>query len=106
MKYAYATLCVLGVLLPYGALLPWLLDNGLSIGAFVSDAGATSISAMAWLDVMVSAVALLFFIFAESRRLGMSTWWAPAVGTFLVGVSLGLPLFLLLRELQFERQKP
>ena|SRR5690554_1172043 len=106
MKYVYGTLCVLGVVLPYGALLPWLLDNGLSIGAFVSEAGATSIGAMAWLDVLVSAVALLFFIFVESRRLKMAAWWAPALGTFIVGVSLGLPLFLLLRELHLERQKP
>lgn len=81
MKYVYGTLCVLGILLPYGALLPWLLENDLSIGAFVRDAGATSVGVMAWLDVLVSAAALLFFIFAESRRLRMSAWWAPAVGT-------------------------
>lgn len=105
MKYVYGALCVLGVLLPYGALIPWLLENGLSIRGFVSEAGATSIGAMAWLDVLVSAVALLCFIFVESRRLKISAWWLPTVGTLVVGVSLGLPLFLLLRELHSERQK-
>ncbi len=38
------------------------------------------------------------FVLAEGRRLNMKQLWAPVVGTLLVGVSIGLPLFLLMRE--------
>ena len=104
MKYFYGVLCVLGTVLPHGALLPWLLENGLVMDALVSEAIASPVSAMAWLDVVISAAALLAFIVSESRRLKLSGGWVPALATFLVGVSLGLPLFLLLREMHMERQ--
>ena len=50
------------------------------------------------MDVLVSAVVLLTFVRLEGRRAGIRHIWAPVVATLLVGVSLGLPLFLSLRE--------
>jgi Terpene cyclase DEP1 len=50
------------------------------------------------LDVIVSAFVLIPFVLAEGSRLTMKQLWAPVVGTLLVGVSFGLPLFLLMRE--------
>ena len=43
------------------------------------------------------------FIALEGRRLGVRHLWAPAVASLVVGVSLGLPLFLYLRQAQLER---
>lgn len=34
----------------------------------------------------------------------MQRLWMPVAGTLVVGVSLGLPLFLLLREIHIEEQ--
>jgi Terpene cyclase DEP1 len=53
--------------------------------------------------VIVSAVVVLRFIRAESGRLRINHAWLAIPATLLVGVSLGLPLFLYLRELQLER---
>lgn len=50
------------------------------------------------MDVIVSASVLILFVFAEGRRLGMQKLWVPVIGTLLVGVSLGLPLFLYMRH--------
>jgi hypothetical protein len=55
------------------------------------------------LDVIVSAVVVLRFIRAESSRLRIAHGWLAIPATLLVGVSLGLPLVLYLRELQLER---
>jgi len=55
------------------------------------------------LDVVVSAVALLRFSALESRRLRLHSRWIVLAATLLVGVSLGLPLFLYLRERQLEQ---
>jgi hypothetical protein len=54
------------------------------------------------MDVIVSAVVLFVFIFAEGKRLDMSNLWFPVVATLSVGVSLGLPLFLYMRQNQLE----
>lgn len=102
MKNFYIACCVLGVILPYWQFLPWLLDNGLAPFALLVEAASTRIGAFAWLDVLVSAVVLLTFVDVEAKRLNMKNRWAPWVGTLTVGVSLGLPLFLLLREMHLE----
>jgi hypothetical protein len=37
-------------------------------------------------------------VYFEGRRARVKALWAPIVASLLVGVSLGLPLFLYLRE--------
>lgn len=100
MTLIYTILCVLGVALPVSQFAPWLYQNGLNVPLLVSEAFANRIAAFAWLDVLVSAVVVLVFIIWEGRRLGMTKLWMPIIGLFSIGVSLGLPLFLLLREMQ------
>ncbi|WP_367889324.1 DUF2834 domain-containing protein [Leptolyngbya iicbica] len=52
----------------------------------------------------VCEIALISLIVYEGQRLTMQMLWLPLVGTLTVGVSLGLPLFLLLRELHLEAE--
>ena len=104
MKTIYGVLCILGLILPYSQFIPWLLDNGLDLSLLIQQALSLRIGAFAWLDVIISAIALIIFIIMEGRKLFMKHLWLPIVGTCTVGVSLGLPLFLLLRELHQEKQ--
>lgn len=105
MKTFYALACALGIALPYWQFLPWLLEHGLDPWRLIADAGATRIGAFAWLDVLVSAVVLLVFIVIEGRRIGLGAGRQAlaVVGTLGVGVSSGLPLFLLLRHRHLYR---
>jgi hypothetical protein len=48
--------------------------------------------------VVVSALALFVFVFSEQRVAGVRHSWLPVVATLVIGVSLGLPLFLYLRQ--------
>lgn len=104
MKKFYLIFCVLGVALPYWQFLPWLMDHGIDPLLLFQEAVQLQIGAFAWLDVIVSAIVLLLFIVYEGRQLKMSRLWMPVAGTLVVGVSLGLPLFLLLREIHIEKQ--
>ena len=103
MKYFYGFMCILGTLLPYGVFTPWLIENGLNINLLFSDALQNRIGAFAWVDVILSALVLLTFIWVEGRRKNMNRLWLPTLATLTVGVSLGLPLFLLMREIHMER---
>lgn len=96
--YIYIALCLLGIILPFSQFIPWLMENGFDISLLIADAAGTKIGAFAWMDVLVSAVVLILFIQLESARIRMKKGWIPIVGTCTVGVSLGLPLFLLMRE--------
>lgn len=76
----------------------------LNMAMFMRDLFANRIAAFFALDVIVSAIVLLSFIQSEGRRLRMRFLWLPMLGTVLVGVSLGLPLFLYLRQLELDRK--
>lgn len=93
----YAFLCVLGALLPLWSFVPWVLVHGLDFFLLIQAAFNTPISAFAWIDVLASAATLILFIFWESKRIGLPRPWIALCG-LAIGVSLALPLFLLLRE--------
>jgi len=97
-KTIYLVFCVLGTILPYSAFLPWVVQHGLNPQLFVQELFANRISTFFAIDVVVSAVVLIGFVRREGSRSGIPRAWLPVVATLLVGVSLGLPLFLYLRE--------
>ena len=102
-KNVYLFLCVLGILLPYSQLVPWVMENGLHLGLIFRQLFANRIGGFFGLDVLVSSVVLVGFIRTEGRRLGVRQLWLPILGLLTVGVSCALPLFLYLREGALER---
>lgn len=102
MQALYGVLCIVGTVLPLAQLVPWLATAGLDFPALIPLIVAQPISAFAWSDVVVSALALIAFVLSEGRRVGMSRPWLSLLG-LAVGVSLALPLFLLLRERHLQR---
>lgn len=97
-RWAYLTLCVLGVALPYSQFVPWLFYNGLNLRYFLQQLFANRVGGFFGMDVLVSAVVLFCFVRAEGKRLHMRGLWLPIVATLVIGVSLGFPLFLYMRE--------
>ncbi|HEX8187110.1 MAG TPA: DUF2834 domain-containing protein [Pyrinomonadaceae bacterium] len=98
LKTAYLILCVLGVLVPYWQIAPWLSEHGLDLPLFFRQLFENRVGAFFGMDVFVSAAALLVFARVEGKRGGVRAWWLVAPAVAVVGVSLGLPLFLYLRE--------
>lgn len=105
-KTIYLVLCIVGLVAPYAVFLPWLAEHGPNGRLFVQQLFANRISAFFAIDVVVSAVVLLRFAALESHRLRLRCRWTILLATLLVGVSLGLPLFLYLREGQLEQGPP
>lgn len=102
MKLFYGILCVLGTVLPYSAFIPWLIVYGINPAMFFNEISSSQLSLFAWSDVLVSAVVLIGFIVYQGAKDSVRHLWAPLLATCTVGVSLGLPLFLLFREYALE----
>ena len=98
----YLALCILGTVLPGAQLLPFLREHGPNMQLFVQQLFSTRIGAFFGMDVIVSSIVLWVFVLVDGRRDGVTRLWAPIVANLVVGVSLGLPLFLYLRERQLE----
>jgi len=100
MKTLYLILCLLGASVPLGLFLPWLGQHGLNFPLLIQQVWASPVAAFAWADVGVSALALLAFMAHDNKRRPRPVrhrgWVIAAL--FLIGPSLALPLYLLLRE--------
>jgi hypothetical protein len=102
-RWVYLLLCLLGTLLPYSQFVPWLLAQGLDLPLFFHELFANRIGGFFGMDVFVSTAVLWTLIALEGRHLGVRHLWAPIVASLAVGVSLGLPLYLYLRQSRLER---
>ena len=97
-KSVYLGLCIAGTVIPYTQLVPFLREHGMNLRLFVEQLFATRIGGFFALDVIVSSVVLWVLVVVEGRRAGVKHLWAPIAANLAVGVSLGLPLFLYMRE--------
>lgn len=104
-KSLYLFLCVVGAVLPYSLFVPFLLESGLDFRLILDQMFANRISGSFALDVIVSSVVFWVFVFVEGKRAGVTNLWAPIAANVVVGLSLGLPLFLYLRERRVETSK-
>jgi hypothetical protein len=104
-RHLYLVFCLVGFVLPYSQFILWIIEHRmLNMSMFMRDLFANRIAAFFALDVIMSAIVLLSFIQSEGTRLRMRFLWVPMLGTVFVGVSLGLPLFLYLRQLELDRK--
>ena len=105
-KIVYAILCVIGIVLPYAFIIPFFQENGLDVVFFVNQMFDTSFSRSFSMDLLVASLALWMLIYFETRMRKIPFWWLSIVANFAVGLSLGLPLFLLLREYAMDKDTP
>jgi len=101
-KRLYLAFCVVGTLLPYSQFIPFLRQHGLDFRLFFAQLFANRVSAFFGWDVIVSSAVLWALVAIEGRRarMGGGRLWVPIVANLTVGVSLGLPLFLYMREVR------
>ena len=102
LRHFYLALCVLGLVLPNASFWPWLAAHGLNPRLFLRDLFINGISAFFGLDVLVSALVVCGFVLIEGKRLRLRRRWLPIAAVCLVGVSLGLPLFLYQRQVYLD----
>jgi hypothetical protein len=102
LQTTYLILCILGTALPFSQFVPFLIEHGLDLKLLFEQLFANRISAFFGMDVIVSSLVLWIFVFWEGSRLKMNHLWVYIASNLLVGVSLGLPLFLLMRQRQME----
>jgi hypothetical protein len=104
-KRIYIVLCVLGFAVPYYFFARFVVEHGLNLSVLVSQLFANPISTFFAADVIVSSLVLWAFMYQEMRKRSINFWWVCIIANLAVGVSLALPLFLLLRETQIEKEK-
>ena len=101
-KHVYLILAGVGAVLPLWQLMPFIRDHGLAFDVFFQQLFSTPVGGFFGMDVIVSSVVLWVFIFVEGQRAGVRHLWLPVLANLTVGVSMGLPLFLYMREVRLN----
>ncbi len=101
-KTWYFLLCVAAVLVACARFLPVLGQYGLESRFFFEQLSSSATGGFAGNEAIISVAALWVLIGIEGRRSEMRNLWVPVVASLVVGVSLGLPLFLYLREARIQ----
>jgi len=102
-KAEYLVLSVLGAVAPLSQFVLFVREHGFDARLMVQQLFSTRMGAFFAMDVIVSAIVLIAFVRMESKRIGLQRAWIPVLATLCVGVSLGLPLFLYMREGKITR---
>lgn len=102
----YIALAIIGCLLPFSQFAPWLIQHGLAPGLLWQMATANPIASFAWADVLVSGLALLAFCYLEPSHRHLKKRWLVPLCLFSVGVSLALPVLLILRQYDLVKRPP
>src|SRR4030095_4205034 len=98
LQLVLLVLVVAGCALPLNYFVRFLLSEGLNVSLFFQQLFHNNISSFFAMDVLVSTLTVWLFVFVEGRRLKMKMLWIYVACTMIVGVSLALPMFLLIRS--------
>ena len=101
-KHVYLLLSVLGFIAPYYFLIPFLLRFGPDGRIFLQQLFATPVSTFFAVDLLLSSLVFLRFMWQESRRYAMADTWLYVLALFMGGLSFALPLFLYFRQFRLD----
>ena len=105
-KHLYLLLCIVGAILPYVPFISFLRDHGLNFPLIFAELFSSRISTAFAFDILVSSIGFWVFVLIEGRRAGVNHLWAPLAANVIVGLSMGLPLFLYMREERLQKTRP
>ena len=98
IKYLYILLCIIGAVLPYYFFLPFLIENGINPQMITDLLFVNKVSSAFGINALITSIIFVIFISIENRKTKLPNLWIPILASSIVGVSFGLPLYLLLKE--------
>jgi hypothetical protein len=104
IKYVYLLLAVLGTMLTYSQLIPFMQMNGVDMILLFSELFRNEATSFFGYDLLVTALAAMIYMIHEGLKIKLPKLWIPVASVFAVGIALGLPLFLYMREVHLEKR--
>ena len=94
----YGIMCVVGTIVPWLFFADFFASFGLDVVQFVSLPFANAVAGGFTADILISIAVFGVWSYLDAVREGVRNWWLVVPSTLCVGLSLSLPLYLLLRE--------
>jgi len=94
----YILMAVLGVVVPWYFFAGFILQNGMNIGAFLKALFVNGAAGGFSADIFLTATVFWVWSFLDAKKEHIKGWSLVVPATFFVGLSLALPLYLILRS--------
>ena len=98
LQHIYLILAVVGFIAPYYFFISFVATHGLDTRLFAQQLFGTPISRFFAVDLLLSSLVFLVYLFQEAPRHSVKRRWIYLIVLFTVGLSFALPLFLYARE--------
>jgi len=98
IKNFYLVMAVVGTILPWLMFGSFFLTNGPDIPLFMRSLFINGAAGGFSVDVFISIFVFLIWSWRDASKQQVGRWWLVLPASFLVGLSLALPLYLYLRE--------
>lgn len=103
MKILYALLTIIGTILPFSQFIKWLTKYGFNPSLFFQQIFENPLTTFAWFDIFVTVIVIVLMIINDGKIHKMKKLWVPILASFLGGASVGLPLFLYMKQCHLEK---
>ncbi len=98
-------LMILGTVLPYSQMYLMARQGEIEVLRIFTAVFEKPVTAFIGMDMMVTAFTFLVFLVWDSKKMHIRRWWIAIICTFAVGVSLGFPFYLFIRNRQLRLGK-
>ncbi|KXK23738.1 MAG: hypothetical protein UZ15_CFX003000503 [Chloroflexi bacterium OLB15] len=103
LKNFYLVCAIIGTIIPWLFFAHFFRTEGVNLSLFLSSLFANGAAGGFSADVLISILVFWVWSFTDANRHHISRWWLVLPASFLVGLSLALPLYLYLREVGISR---
>lgn len=93
----YILMAIVGTIVPWYFFGGFIGQNGLDLIAFDKALFVNGASAGVTADILITAMVFWAWSYRDAATKGIKGWWLVIPATLLVGVSLGLPMYLAMR---------
>jgi hypothetical protein len=104
VKKIYALMTLIGIVLPFSQFIVWINQHGLNFKLFFRQIIENPIAAFAWLDVVITVMVIIFMVINDGNKHKMKRLWVPILASLMGGASVGLPLFLYMKQCHLEQR--
>lgn len=105
MKKVYLLLLIIGAAIPLNYLVQFIMEFGFDFSIMVEQLLGNNITRFFTSGLLFSSICFLYFMYIESGKHKIYTWWICVIALFTIGLSLALPLFLYIREDYIDIEK-
>ena len=93
----YIVSAILGTVIPWIFFAQYFAREGFNLWAIIQNLFANGAAGGFSADVLISIIVFLVWSFSDAKKHTIRNWWLVLPASFTVGLSLALPLYLILR---------